>query len=121
MRRRRRGALDLDLPEVRIELNADGRIGRIAPYARTDAHRLIEECMVAANVEAAKFLKRQKLPTLFRVHDGPEEDRFEDLRLLLQALDIKVTDQARTDPKQLNKVLQQIAAGPITRFWRSPC
>jgi len=107
--RRRRGALDLDLPEVMIELDQSGRISQIRPRERTDAHRLIEECMIAANVQAGKFLSRHRLPTLYRVHAGPENDRFEALRSLLQELGFKVTDQARTDPKQLNRLLHQIA------------
>jgi ribonuclease R len=82
------------------------------PRIRNDAHRLIEECMVTANVQAAGFLQKNRLPTLFRVHAGPEQDRFEDLRTLMRALEIKVTDQARTDPKHLNKVLQQLKARP---------
>jgi ribonuclease R len=111
--RRRRGALDLELPEVGIELEGDGsRIKRIVPRIRNDAHRLIEECMVTANVQAAGFLQKNRLPTLFRVHAGPEQDRFEDLRTLMQALEIKVADEARTDPKHLNKVLQQLKARP---------
>jgi ribonuclease R len=68
--------------------------------------------MIAANVQAARFLQRHRLPTLFRTHAGPEEDRFEDMRTLMQALGIKVTDQARTDPKHLNRVLEQIAGRP---------
>jgi len=110
--RRQRGALDLDLPEVKIELGADGGIRKIAPHLRTDAHRLIEECMIAANVQAAKFLRRHRLATLFRVHDGPQEEKFEELRLLLQELGIKVAAQAQTDPRQLNRVLQAIASRP---------
>jgi ribonuclease R len=110
--RRQRGALDLELPEVVIELNQGGQISRIVPRSRNDAHRLIEECMVAANVEAAKFLRQHKLPTLYRVHERPEPDRFEVMRVLMQALGIKVTDQARTDPKQMNQVLQQLRDRP---------
>jgi len=110
--RRRRGALDLDLPEVRIEIDDGGRVERLVPLARNDAHRLIEECMIAANVQAGNYMRRHRLPTLFRVHDGPEEDRFEDMRSLMQAIGIKVADQARTNPKQLNRVLQQIAGRP---------
>ena len=90
----------------------DGRIDRIAPRPRNDAHRLIEECMIAANVEAGRLLRREKLPSLFRVHDYPDEDRFERLRTMLQELGFKVPDQARTDAKQLNRVLAEIAARP---------
>ncbi|MFQ5635724.1 MAG: ribonuclease R, partial [Gammaproteobacteria bacterium] len=110
--RRRRGALDLDLPEVRVELGTDGSIERIVPRPRNDAHRLIEECMIAANVEAGRFLSREKFACLYRVHDSPEEDRFENLRAMLQELGIKVPDQARTDARQLNRVLGEIAGRP---------
>ncbi|MBT8443638.1 MAG: ribonuclease R, partial [Gammaproteobacteria bacterium] len=110
--RRRRGALDLDLPEVQIIMGDDNHIDRIAPRRRNDAHRLIEECMIAANVEAGRFLGRERLASLYRVHDKPEEDRFEDLRLLLQEIGFKVPDEARTDPGKLNRLLEQIADRP---------
>ncbi len=110
--RQRRGALDLDLPEVVIKLNAAGQIDRIERRVRNDAHRLIEECMIAANVEAARFLRKHRLATLFRVHDGPEPDRFDELRLMLQSLGITIPEQARTDPQHLNRVLQRIAERP---------
>jgi len=110
--RQRRGALDLDLPEVIIQLNEAGRIDRIVQRVRNDAHRLIEECMIAANVEAARFLRKHRLATLFRVHDGPDADRFDELRLMLQTLGISVPEQARTDPQHLNRVLQRLAERP---------
>ncbi len=110
--RRRRGALDLDLPEVKIELDAHGQVARVQPRPRNDAHRLIEVCMIAANVEAAKFLRRHRLATLYRVHEGPGEQKFEELRVLLQGLGIAVPEQARKEPRHLNKALQQIAARP---------
>lgn len=71
--RRRRGALELELPEAQITLGTNGRIASISLRQRNDAHRLIEECMIAANVQAAKFLQRRHLPTLYRVHAGPDE------------------------------------------------
>lgn len=110
--RRRRGALDLDLPEVKIELDDQGQVARIQPRPRNDAHRLIEVCMIAANVEAAKFLRRHRLATLYRVHDGPSEQKFEELRTLLQELGIAVPDAGRKEPRHLNRALQQIAARP---------
>lgn len=110
--RRRRGALDLELPEVRIELDKQGQIKSIAPRHRNDAHRLIEECMIAANVQAAKLLRRHRLSTLYRVHAGPEVERFEDLRLLLQELGLKVSDQALTQPREMNRVLQALRERP---------
>jgi ribonuclease R len=110
--RRRRGALDLDVPEVKIELDEAGQVERIQPRPRNDAHRLIEVCMIAANVEAAKFLRRHRLATLYRVHDGPGEQKFEELRTMLQELGIAVPDAARKEPRHLNKALRQIAARP---------
>lgn len=68
--------------------------------------------MIAANVEAGRFLRNEKLASLYRVHDSPELDRFEDLRTMLQEIGYKVPDQARTDPKQMNLVLEQIAGRP---------
>jgi ribonuclease R len=110
--RERRGALDLELPEVKIELGAHGGIERISLRQRTDAHRLIEECMIAANVQAARFLKRHRLPTLYRVHAGPAEEKFEALRLLLQSLGIKVSDAARSRTRDFNAVLRTLRARP---------
>jgi len=81
--RHRRGALDFEIPEVRIEFDAGGRIADVHPRARNDAHRLIEECMIAANVEAAKFLRRHRLPTLYRVHARPDFERLEIVREFL--------------------------------------
>lgn len=68
--------------------------------------------MIAANVEAGRFLHRQRIPALYRVHDGPPDERFEDLRLMLQSLGLKVTDQARTDPRHLNKVINELSKRP---------
>lgn len=110
--RRRRGALDLDLPEVRLELDDAGKIASISPRTRTDAHRLIEECMVAANVQAGKFIARHRQPNLYRVHADPDPDAFEELRSLMQQLGIKVSDEARTDPRHMNRILQVISARP---------
>ncbi len=110
--RARRGALDMELPEVGIELDDAGNVARIRPRVRNDAHKLIEEFMVAANVEAAKFLGRKRLATLFRVHAGPGDEKFEELRVQLQHLGIKVPEQARTNPRQLNRVLHAIRKRP---------
>jgi len=110
--RSRRGALDLELPEVRITMGKDNHIDNVAPTHRNDAHRLIEECMIAANVQAAKFLHRNKLPNLYRVHPQPELERFEELRIMLQQLDFKVAAEARTQPRELNKILVALQERP---------
>jgi len=111
--RSRRGALDLELPEVRITMGADNHsVAAVAPVHRNDAHRLIEECMIAANVQAAKFLRKHKVPDLYRVHPQPEVERFEELRLRLQELGFKVSEEARTEPRALNKVLGELRERP---------
>jgi len=111
--RKRRGALDLELPEVRITMGADNHtVETVAPIHRNEAHCLIEECMIAANVQAAKFLRKHRLPNLYRVHPQPELDRFEELRLMLQELGFKVAAEARTQPRALNKVLAEMHERP---------
>ena len=107
-----RGALDLDLPEVKIQLDAAGTIVGVASRRRNDAHRLIEECMIAANVEAARYLGKHKLTTLYRVHAGPEGDRLDDLRLLFQGLGIPIAETAGTRPAEINRVLKLISDRP---------
>ena len=81
--RRRRGAIDFDTVEAQIRFDADGRVHTIEPVERNDAHRLIEECMIAANVAAARYLYKQRMPALYRVHPGPPADRLEDVRTFL--------------------------------------
>ncbi|MBN8279587.1 MAG: ribonuclease R, partial [Gammaproteobacteria bacterium] len=110
--REQRGALDLDLPEVRIRVAGTGTITGVTSRFRNDAHRLIEECMIAANVEAARYLRRHKLTTLYRVHAGPEGDKLEELRLLFQGLGIPIADTAGTQPAEINRVLQRIRDRP---------
>lgn len=81
--RENRGTIDFETVETRIDFDENRKISEIVPVIRNDAHKLIEECMIAANVCAAKFLQKYKMPTLFRVHEGPKEDR---LMILYQFL-----------------------------------
>jgi ribonuclease R len=78
--RGRRGAIDFDTPELAIEFDAKGRIARIVPAPRNDAHRLIEECMLAANVCASRLLEEHGQPALHRVHEAPPPDKLAALR-----------------------------------------
>ena len=66
--RKLRGAMDFETTETRIEFDENRKIQRIVPVIRNDAHRLIEECMLAANVATARFLEKAEIPTLYRVH-----------------------------------------------------
>ncbi|MDJ0700417.1 MAG: ribonuclease R [Woeseiaceae bacterium] len=110
--RNRRGAIELDLPQTRFRLDKSGAIEDIVVEPRNDAHRLIEECMIAANVQAAKFIRRYRIPGLYRVHPKPDPDRFEELRQYLVSLGLKVPHSEHVEPRQFNKLLQQVEGRP---------
>ncbi|MCB1938468.1 MAG: ribonuclease R [Rhodocyclaceae bacterium] len=78
--RAKRGAIDFETTETRMIFNDEGKIERIVPESRNDAHRVIEECMLAANVCASAFLAQHKHPVLYRVHEGPSPEKLEKLR-----------------------------------------
>ncbi len=110
--RRRRGAIEFEIPEVTFAFDRRQRIARVVPRMRNDAHRVIEECMIAANVEAARFLKRHRVPTLYRAHAGPEEDRLEDLAAFLEAYGIRLPRRDRIEPAHYNRIVDQIKGRP---------
>jgi len=87
-RRAKRGAIDFDSQETRILFDGQRKISQIIPVDRTAAHRLIEECMLCANVCSAKFLEKVDIPALYRVHEGPSEDRLKSVRDFLAELGI---------------------------------
>lgn len=102
-----RGPLDLDLPERKIILKEDGTIDRVISPERLDAHKLIEEFMILANVAAAETLERAHTPLIYRVHDEPARERVEALRELLKTLDISIPKGGVLRPEQFNTVLAQ--------------
>ncbi len=110
--RERRGSIELDLPQSRFEFADDGSVEKVVRYPRNHAHRLIEECMVTANVEAARFLKRVKLPALFRNHPPPEEDRIEKLASFLQTVGMSIPRREQITPKDLKKVAAEMSERP---------
>lgn len=110
--RSRRGAIEIDLPQTKFKLNKDGEIDRIEVVPRNDAHRLIEECMIAANVQAAKFIKRHRIPGLYRVHAKPDPDRFDELRLFLTSLGLKVAHSDHVQPRDFTKIIRETADRP---------
>ncbi len=107
-----RGALDLETVETYIVCDANGRIERIVPRERNDAHRLIEECMLAANVCAADLLQRHKHPALFRVHEGPTAERLANLRTLLKALGLQLQGGDAPEPSDYARLIEQIRVRP---------
>jgi ribonuclease R len=110
--RQRRGALELDLPATKFRLGDQGEIQSIEVVERNDAHRLIEECMIAANVQAAKFLRRHRIQGLYRVHARPDPDKFDELRQYLVSLGLKVPHPEHVEPRQFNKLLRQVKDRP---------
>ena len=110
--RARRGAIEIDLPQTKFKLNKNGEIDRIEVVPRNDAHRLIEECMIAANVQAASFLKHHRIPGLYRVHPKPDPDRFNDLRLYLVSLGLKVAHPDHVEPRHFTKIIEQVRDRP---------
>jgi len=81
--RQHRGAIEFDSNETHIVFDEHKKIKEIVPIQRNDAHKLIEECMILANIQAAAFLEERKIPALYRVHSGPKQDRLTDLRAFL--------------------------------------
>jgi len=110
--REQRGAMDFDTQETVIEYGADRKIERILPTERNDAHRLIEECMIAANVAAARFLQRHKMPGLYRVHEGPTEERLKKLRAFLGELGLGLSGGEKPTPRDYTRVLEGVKGRP---------
>jgi ribonuclease R len=110
--RRRRGAIDFDIPEAYVELGEDRRIESISTYERNDAHRMIEECMIAANVSAARFLRRHELPTLYRVHDKPTEERLKELKDFLATFGVPFPRVKDLRPRHFAQVLDRVKGKP---------
>ncbi|MEH6788371.1 MAG: ribonuclease R [Paracoccus sp. (in: a-proteobacteria)] len=105
--RARRQPLDLDLPERQIELTPDGRVRSVNFRDRFDAHRLIEEFMVLANVAAAEELTRRRRPLLFRVHEEPSLDKIDALREVAQASGFNLAKGQVLHTSHLNRLLAQ--------------
>lgn len=103
-----RHALEFDSPEIKARFDENGKVASFVESSRNDAHRLIEECMIAANVQAAKFLKKHKIPTLYRVHGSPEEDRLEKLREFLRGFAISLPHDRPITPQDLSAVLKRV-------------
>jgi len=107
-----RGAIDFDSVETRMEFDARGKIARIVPEQRNEAHRLIEECMLAANVCAGDFLVDRGQPVLFRVHDVPAPEKVVMLRAFLAELGLNLGGGDKPRPKDYSELLAKIRQRP---------
>ncbi|NLD67462.1 MAG: VacB/RNase II family 3'-5' exoribonuclease, partial [Limnobacter sp.] len=110
--RARRGAMEIETVETQIICDPAGRIERIVPRTRNDAHRLIEECMLAANVCAADFMLRGKHPGLFRVHEGPTPEKLQLLREFLRTVGLSLGGGAEPSPRDYARLAAQMQARP---------
>lgn len=114
--REKRGTLDLDLPERKVTLDSHGRVLGVTPRERLDAHRLIEEFMVAANVCAAEELERLTQPCMYRVHDRPSDQKMEGLRQFLATFEISLPPSDRLHPRDFAQVLEKVKDTPHERL-----
>jgi ribonuclease R len=108
----KRGAIDFDLPETKIVFGEGRKIERIVAVHRNDAHRLIEECMLCANICAARFLLKHEAEGLYRNHEGPSPEKLNDLRKFLGELGLKLPGKEEPEPKDYAKLLLTIADRP---------
>ena len=107
-----RGALDLNLPEFKIQFDNAGNVSSIAPRARLESHRLIEAYMIAANVAAADYLLKNKAPAIYRVHEEPSEEKLEDLTNLLKISGYSLHTGAGIKATHFNRILKQVDGKP---------
>jgi ribonuclease R len=114
--RLQRGAVDFDLPETKILFDEQRKIRKIVPLERNDAHRLIEECMLAANVCAAEYLKKHKVPIPYRIHEGPTPEKLLDLREFLKELGLALGGGDAPDAKHYSRLIAAVAERPDARL-----
>ncbi len=110
--RKERGAMDFDTTETYIVCNAAGKIEQILPRTRNDAHRLIEECMLAANVCAADFMERHKHPGVYRIHAGPTEEKLNQLRTFLKQLGLSLGGGTTPSASDYAALMEKIKGRP---------
>ncbi|MGP9811132.1 ribonuclease R [Rhodopseudomonas sp. NSM] len=103
-----RDPLDLDLPERKIMLKPDGTVDRVIVPERLDAHKLIEEFMILANVAAAEMLEKKALPLIYRVHDEPSVEKVHNLVDFLKTLDLSFAKGGALKPAQFNRILAMV-------------
>lgn len=110
--REKRGALEFETMETRVIFDKQHRIAQILPLYRNDAHRLIEECMLIANVCAANFLLKQKMPALYRNHAGPTTEKLVDVRGFLGELGLSLKGGEKPEPLDYASLILQIQSRP---------
>jgi ribonuclease R len=111
--RDRRAPLDLDIPERKIIIDAHGKVDRVVKPERLEAHRLIEEFMIQANVAAAETLEARRAPVVYRVHDAPSKEKLAALRDFLESIGLKLPGAGALHAGDFNRVLQRAKTLPV--------
>ncbi|MBV6307348.1 ribonuclease R [Candidimonas humi] len=117
----KRGAIDFDTVETKIICNPLGRIEKIVPYARNDAHKLIEECMLAANTCAADFIVRNKRQGLYRIHEGPTPEKLKALREYLRNLGLSLGGGDEPGTQDYARLIQEAGKRPDFEILQTMC
>ncbi|HET7843912.1 MAG TPA: ribonuclease R, partial [Xanthomonadales bacterium] len=110
--RQKRGAIEFESQEFKFRLAPSGEVLAMGAYERNDAHKLIEECMIAANVQAAKFVERTKIPAPYRVHARPPEDRYENLLEFLKEFKLTLPPYAQVQPGDFAALARKVRTRP---------
>ena len=119
--RKRRGAIDFDTVETKIVCNELGRIEKIVGLVRNDAHRLIEECMLAANTCAADFMQRSKHAGLYRIHEGPTPEKLQSLRMFLKTLGLGLGGGDEPEASDYAQLMDKVRNRPDFDLLQSMC
>lgn len=114
--RRKRGALDLDLPERQIMIDENGNMTGVKQRIRVNAHKLIEEFMILANVAAAQALEDKRAPCVYRIHDKPSMDKLESAREFLESFNLSLPKAENIQPAKLNHILSKAAEMPYSHL-----
>jgi ribonuclease R len=107
-----RGAIELDTVETKVVFDGLKKIEKIVPVVRNDAHRLIEECMLAANIAVATFITNQGVPSLYRIHEQPDIEKMKGLQTFLGEFGIQCRWQGKLQPKKFQETLDQVRKRP---------
>jgi ribonuclease R len=110
--RKKRGAIDFETTETKMVFNEQGKIDKILPIQRNEAHRLIEECMLAANVCASDFLQQHEKPAIYRIHEGPTPDKLKQLREFLKEFGVGLSGGDEPHAKHYASALNKIKDRP---------
>src|SRR5438105_14086697 len=118
-RRRERGSIDFDLPEAKIVLAEDGTVAELVRRPRNDAHRLVEEFMLAANEGVARFFEVRGLPTVYRIHDQPDREKLDAFAALARSHGFELPSGDELTPGVLNRFLEAVEGKPAQKALNS--